>query len=98
MLAWQETSNKSANLDERGIFAVVCRHCHVFFSAIMPFGERYAFNCLMLYLLVAMGKEVNVNWCVPNGLSTIQPQGRSSRPQRTPWSAPAPQCSPSAAV
>ena len=56
------TSGKSAKVDVSGIFGGLCRHRFFIAGASMAFGERYAFGCMLLYLITAQN-GTNIDFC-----------------------------------
>ena len=57
------TSGRSAKVNISGIFGAFCRHGFFLAGASMACGERYAFGCLVLYLITAQnGTKIDFCW------------------------------------
>ena len=61
-VAGRANSNKAPRKDVTGNFAAFCRHHFYIVGASMSVGERYAFGCMILYLVTAQN-QCNIDFC-----------------------------------
>ena len=63
-VAAEEDSKRSKLYDDKGLFGLVCRHGMFLLGTTMDSGEKYAYGCMMLYVLAITQKcPVLFVWC-----------------------------------